>query len=105
MRAAVVGHVEWIEFIRVETVPKPGEIVHASESWSEAAGGGAVAAVQLVNLGCETLFFTTLGDDELGRRSQQELEAKGVQLRVTWAAEPQRRGVTFVDETGERTIT
>ena len=27
MRAAVVGHVEWIEFLRVESVPKPGEIV------------------------------------------------------------------------------
>ena len=47
MRAAVVGHVEWIDFIRVEEVPRPGEIVHASEAWSEAAGGGAVAAVQL----------------------------------------------------------
>ena len=27
MNVAVVGHVEWIEFLRVEAVPKPGEIV------------------------------------------------------------------------------
>ena len=46
MRVAVVGHVEWIEFARVERVPKAGEIVHASETWEAAAGGGAVAAVQ-----------------------------------------------------------
>jgi ribokinase len=105
VRAAVVGHVEWIDFIRVEAVPRPGEIVHASEAWSEAAGGGAVAAVQLVNLGCETHFFTALGDDDLGRRSRDELSAKGVTMQVSWLPAPQRRGVTFVDDSGERTIT
>jgi ribokinase len=105
VRAAVIGHVEWIDFIRVEEVPRPGEIVHASEAWSEAAGGGAVAAVQLVNLGCETSFFTALGDDDLGRRAHDELEAKGLRLHVSWVPEPQRRGVTYVDESGERTIT
>ena len=106
MRAAVVGHVEWIEFIRVEEVPAPGEIVHASEAWAEAAGGGAVAAVQLANLGCETSFFTALGDDELGRRARDELEATGLAApRRRGSREPQRRGVTYVDDAGERTIT
>ena len=66
MKIAVVGHVEWVEFARVEHVPKPGEIVHASETWEEAAGGGAVAAVQLARLGAETTLFTVLGNDELG---------------------------------------
>jgi ribokinase len=32
MRIAVVGHVEWVEFARVEAVPRPGEIVHALET-------------------------------------------------------------------------
>jgi len=105
VRAAVVGHVEWIDFIRVEEVPRPGEIVHATEAWSEPAGGGAVAAVQLLNLGCETTFFTALGDDDLGRRAREELEAKGLRLHVMWVAEPQRRGVTYIDDSGERTIT
>ena len=41
---AVVGHVEWIEFARVPRMPAPGEIVHVTESWQEAGGGGAVAA-------------------------------------------------------------
>jgi len=105
MRATVIGHVEWVEFLRVESVPTAGEIVHASDAWAEAAGGGAVAAVQLANLGCETLFFTALGDDELGRRSQAELESRGVRLHVAWVREPQRRAVTYVDAAGERTIT
>jgi ribokinase len=105
VRAIVIGHVEWIEFIRVESVPRPGEIVHASEAWGEAAGGGAVAAVQLANLGCETSLFTALGDDDLGHRSKKELESRGVRLHVAWVREPQRRGVTYVDDAGERTIT
>ena len=45
MRAAVVGHVELIEFVPVEHVPSAGEIVSAEETWVEAAGGGSVAAV------------------------------------------------------------
>jgi ribokinase len=105
MRAAVIGHVEWIDFVRVESVPKAGEIVHASETWTEAAGGGAVAAVQLANLGCDTSLFTAFGADDLGRRSRDELEARGVRLHIAWVAEPQRRGVTYVDDAGERTIT
>lgn len=105
MRAAVVGHVEWMDFVRVESVPKPGSIAHASEAWAEAAGGGAVAAVQFANLGCETLFFTALGKDDLGRRSEEELTSRGVRLHVDWIREPQRRGITYVDDAGERTIT
>jgi len=101
----VIGHVEWIDFVRVESVPKPGEIVHATETWSEAAGGGAVAAVQLANLGCETSFFTALGDDDLGHRARDELASRGVALHIAWVQRPQRRGVTYVDEAGERTIT
>ena len=69
MELAVVGHVEWIEFVRVESVPAPGEIVHALETWEEPAGGGAVAAVQLARLNGTAHLFTSLGDDELGRRA------------------------------------
>jgi ribokinase len=50
VRTAVVGHTEWIEFGRVERVPAPGDIVHASGEWEEPGGGGAVAAVQLARL-------------------------------------------------------
>ena len=42
MRAAVVGHVEWIEFAHVEHVLRPGEIVQASGFTQLPAGGGAV---------------------------------------------------------------
>jgi ribokinase len=105
MRVAVVGHVEWVEFVRVDSVPRPGEIVHAQECWEEPAGGGAVAAVQLARLAGSCLFFTGLGADELGRRARSELTRLGVDVRSIPESEPTRRAFTYVDETGERTIT
>src|SRR5665647_809093 len=93
MNLAVVGHVEWVEFVRVEHVPEPGDIVHALETWEEAAGGGAVAAVQLANLNGSVQLFTSLGNDELGRRAREELTARGVTvyLSLIHISEPTRR--------------
>jgi ribokinase len=105
VRLAVVGHVEWVEFARVDHAPQPGEIVHAVETWEEPAGGGAVAAVQLANLAGSCLLFTALADDELGRRSREELEGCGVTVHAGVAHGAQRRALTHVDEGGERTIT
>jgi ribokinase len=105
MNLAVVGHVEWIEFVRVERVPVTGEIVHARETWSEAAGGGAVAAVQLARLAGSSTLFTAVGDDEPGSRVAEELGRYGVDVHAAVRAGPQRRGFTYVDADGERTIT
>jgi ribokinase len=105
LRAAVVGHVEWIEFGRVDHVPVPGEIVHVSEAWQEPAGGGAVAAMQLCKLAGAATLYTALGDDEIGHRAKQELEALGLRVEAVFRPEPQRRGFVHIDEAGERTIT
>jgi ribokinase len=105
VRAAVVGHVEWIEFGRVDHVPAPGEILHVSDSWEEPGGGGAVAAVQLAKLAGEATLYTALGDDELGHRSKAELEALGLRVEAVFRPESQRRCYVHVDGAGERTIT
>jgi ribokinase len=105
VKVAVVGHVEWVEFARVERVPEPGEIVQASETWEEAGGGGGVAALQLARLAGAATLYTALGDDDLGRRAKAELEAKGVRVVPAWRREPQRRAFVYVDSEGERTIT
>ena len=65
-------------------MPRPGEIVHAVETWEAPAGGGAVAAVQLARHADECLFLTALGDDELGRRAERELGELGVRVRAAW---------------------
>jgi ribokinase len=105
VRFAVVGHVEWVEFVRVEHVPEPGSIVTANEVWGEPAGGGAVAAVRLARLAGDALFLTALGDDELGHRSLRVLRELGVRAEAAFRDEQQRRAFTYVDAAGERTIT
>src|SRR5258706_6815445 len=105
MRVAVVGHVEVIDFIRVEHLPAPGEIVHALDAWQGAGGGGSVAAVQLAKLAGACTFYTALGDDDLGHRALEELRGHGLDVEATFRPAPQRRGVTYVDAAGERTIT
>jgi ribokinase len=104
MRVAVVGHVDWIDFLVVDAVPEPGEIVQAHTSWGEAAGGGGVAAVQLARATGACTFFTSLGDDEFGRRAAEQLRALGVWVEADWRTEPQRRGFCYLDADGERTI-
>jgi ribokinase len=105
MRVAAVGHVEWMEFVRVDRVPVAGEIVHAKETWSEPGGGGAVTGVQLAKLAGAATFYTALGDDEVGHRVYDELTALGLRVQAAWRDVPQRRGFVFLDAAGERTIT
>jgi ribokinase len=104
-RVASVGHVEWVQFARVEHVPRAGEVAHAEDPFEEPAGGGAVAAVQLARLAGDALLLTALGEDEARGRSFARLVQLGV--RVEWAkrGSPTRRAVTLVDEQRERTIT
>ena len=105
MRAAVIGHVEWVQFAEVERIPEPGEIVSAAEWWEEPAGGGGVAAVQLLRLTGACAFYTALGDDAYGRRAHDELAAQGLDIQATFRPEPQRRAFTYLDAEHERTIT
>lgn len=106
MRVAVVGHTEWVEFLRVPRVPEPGSIAFVEDTFCEPAGGGAVAAVQLARLGDETLFVTSVGDDEIGRRSVERLEGLGLRVAAAVRAdEPSRRAFSYADDRAERTIT
>ena len=104
MRCAVVGHVEWVEFVRVPELPAAGQSVQGELGLEEPAGGGGVIARQLACLAGRCEFFTALGDDELGRRAERRFAELGVDVHV------QRFGVTrrawvHVDAHGERTIT
>ena len=104
MKLAVVGHVEYIEFVEVDHVPAPGQIAHGSDSWAEPGGGGAVAAAQVAKLNGNCTFFTALGDDDLGRRSAEGLAELGMDVRIQWFGTT-RRALVHVDRDRERTIT
>ncbi|HEX2057123.1 MAG TPA: PfkB family carbohydrate kinase [Actinomycetota bacterium] len=105
MRAAVVGHVEWVQFVAVDHVPLRGEILHANEWWEEPGGGGAGAVVQLQKLTGAATFFTAVGDDSLGGAARSFFESQGVVVEAAVRPEPSRRALTFVEPGGERTIT
>jgi ribokinase len=105
LKLAVVGHVEWAQFARVPHMPRRGEILHATTSWEVPAGGGAVTAVQLAKLAGRATLFTALGDDELGHRTAEELNAMGLDVRAAFRKRGQRRVFVHIDERAERTIT
>jgi ribokinase len=103
-RVAVVGHVEWVEFLPVPRFPRRGEVIHAHDGFVQAGGGGSVAAVMLAELGAEVDFFSALGDDISGHAALAQLQQRGVRVHVAWRAEPTRRALTLLEPGGERTI-
>lgn len=103
-RVAVVGHVEWVDFVPVERFPVPGEVVHATGSFARAAGGGGVVAGVLAQRGVDVDFFCSLGRDATGRAAVEQLAEHGVRAHVAWREQPTRRAVTLLEPDGERTI-
>lgn len=103
-RLAVVGHVEWVDFVPVAHLPRAGEVLHAGAAFTRAAGGGGVVAVVFAELGAEVDFFTALGDDADGHSAADQLTDRGVRVHADWRPEPTRRAVTMLEEGGERTI-
>ena len=100
----MVGHVEWVQFGRVEHVPRPGEVVHARDCFAEPAGGGGVAAAQLAALAGEALLVTALGEDDEGRRSSERLGELGVRVCAAQRDSATRGALTLIDDAGQRTI-
>lgn len=104
-RVAVVGHVEWVEFLAVPQLPLPGDIIGAKRAFERAGGGGGVAAAVLADMGAEVDFFCALGDDGSGHAAAAELSGRGVRLQTAWHEHrTTRRAVTLLDDHGERTI-
>jgi ribokinase len=62
--------------------------------------------VQLARLtGRRIPFFTALGRDAIGQHSVKRLQALGVDCHVAWRDGASRRGISLVDEGGDRAIT
>jgi ribokinase len=104
-RVGVLGHTEWIDFVVTERLPRPGEILSVPEFWDEAAGGGAVAAVQMLKLTGNAVMFTALADDSDGRRTAEELRGHGMQVQAALRDGRSRRAFVFLTADNERTIT
>ena len=106
LKFAVIGHIEWINFIKVDQLPKPGLISHSKESIECPAGGGSVIAKRLRELtNSEVHFFTALGNDFYGNKCLNILQNMGIKLHVAWRDKPTRKGFSVIDSEGERSIT
>jgi len=85
-RLAVVGHVEWVDFLPIDRFPLPGSVVHALDAFARAGGGGGVAAAVLAEQGAEVDFFVALGRDGPGEAPGAQLTDPGVRMHVAWRA-------------------
>ena len=103
---AVIGHVEWMNFLRVDQFPKPGIISHSEMSLEYPAGGGSIIAKRLSELSLNQIhFFTALGNDDYGKKCFKILSNMGIRMHVAWREKPTRRGFSLIDSRGERAIT
>jgi ribokinase len=103
-RVAVVGHVEWVQFLRVERFPVPGEIQRAQRESTHAGGGAVVAAATLAELGAEVDFYGAVGTDAIGDAAVSELAERGMTVHAARRPGPTREVLTLLDDNGERTI-
>tara|TARA_Y100000766_G_C18858911_1_gene582208 strand:+ start:190 stop:1032 length:843 start_codon:yes stop_codon:yes gene_type:complete len=106
LKLAVIGHVEWITFLKVDQLPLAGQISHAKDCFEEAAGGAAVAAVQMARLINRPVdLITSLGRDNIGEKCYERLTKLGLNLKVAWRDKPTRKGISLISKDGERAIT
>ncbi len=106
LKFAVIGHIEWINFIEVDQLPQPGLISHSKRSLEYPAGGGSVIAKKLSELtNSKVHFYTALGHDFYGKQCLKILENMGIKLHVAWRDQPTRKGFSLTDSEGERSIT
>jgi ribokinase len=105
-RLAVVGHVEWVDYVVVSGLPGPGEIVHAESAHEAPGGGGGMAAYALSALSGGGDFWTVVGDDWRAGRTLELLREAGVEVRAgVRRGRAQRRVITYLTGDRERTIT
>jgi ribokinase len=103
-KIAVVGHVEWVQFIRVDHLPVRGEVQPAKRESTHAGGGAVVAAAALAELGAEVDFYGAVGSDANGDAAKAELTRRGITVHMARRPGPTREVLTLLDRSGERTI-
>ena len=106
LKLAVIGHIEWVTFLKVDKLPLAGQISHGKDCFEEAAGGAAVAAVQMARLiNGPVDLITSLGKDTNGEKCYERLKKLGLNLKVAWREKPTRKGISLISKDGERAIT
>lgn len=99
-----MGHVEWVDFLRVDHLPVKGEVQRTERELIQAGGGAVVAAAVLAGLGGQVDLFCAVGNDPDGDAAIAQLSGRGITVHAARREVPTRRVMTLLDPEGERTI-
>jgi ribokinase len=106
VKLAVVGHVEWVDFLVTPTLPVRGQILHVRSAHEAPGGGGAMGAFALRSLTGAAAFYCAVGDDHRAAQTVAGLRATGLDVRAgVHAGLAQRRVVSHLTDDGARAIT
>lgn len=100
----VIGHVEWVEFLRVDHLPRAGELQTGEREPPRAGGSAVIAASVMAAHGGAVRFIGAVGDDDEGSQALAQLRARGIQVDAVRRDGPTRRVTVLLDRAGERTI-
>ncbi len=96
MKIAVIGSINYDQFIQAERIPKKGETVHGYDVNYGIGGKGANQAVAIARLGGEVTIFSCVGADRQGEWLIRQLAKEGVDTRYIQRIEGVTTGVAFI---------
>jgi ribokinase len=102
----VVGSANTDLFVRVPTLPRPGETVTGGTFFTARGGKGANQAVAAARAGGSVALIGCLGDDPFGDETLAALTAEGIAVHAVRRVSGTPSGVALilVDERGENCI-
>jgi ribokinase len=102
----VVGSANTDLFVRVPTLPRPGETVSGGTFFTARGGKGANQAVAAARAGGSVALIACLGDDSLGDETLAALSEEGIAVHAVRRMPNTPSGVALilVDERGENSI-
>lgn len=104
-QVVVVGSINRDVFLRVRSLPAPGETVFAAGTYTGLGGKGANQAVAAARLGAQVVFFGGVGQED-GQPERLALERYGVDVEHVQRVAGSSTGSAFivVAESGENQI-
>jgi ribokinase len=105
-RIVVVGSANTDLFVRIPTLPRPGETVTGGTFFTARGGKGANQAVAAARAGGAVTLIACLGDDAFGDETLAALAAEGIAVHAVRRMPQTPSGVALilVDERGENSI-
>lgn len=103
----VVGVASWDTLLAVDNMPGPGGFALVSTALEAPGGTSANAAVAAAALGARVELLSAVGDDDLGRRLIESLQAAGVdctQVKIDLGTPTDQTTVITSTNPSERTI-